>query len=265
MTILDKIVLRKKEIVKEQKAKVPEAELKDFPLFKRQTLSLVASLKNPARSNIITEFKRQSPSKGVINGNADVAAVTIGYTQNGSACLSVLTDADFFGGKSEDLIAARVNEIPILRKDFIVDTYQILEAKAIGADVVLLIAACLTPKQVIAFTDYAHELGLEVLLELYSENELGHIYDKVDLVGINNRNLKTFEVDIHNSIRLLGLLPKDKPAIAESGISHPETVKTLMDAGFYGFLMGEHFMKTDDPAKAFADYYQALKELTDEG
>lgn len=265
MTILDKIVERKKEIVAEQKTKISESELRSYPFFKRETFSLVASLRNPTRSNIITEFKRQSPSKGVINGNADVVTVTKGYTSNGSACLSVLTDTDFFGGKNEDLIAARVNEIPILRKDFIVDEYQILEAKAIGADVILLIAACLTREQVVVLTDYAHGLGLEVLLELYAEDELGHIYEKVDLVGINNRNLKTFEVDIQNSIRLLGLLPKDKPAIAESGISHPETVKELMDAGFGGFLMGEHFMKTDDPAQAFADYYQALKVLTHEG
>lgn len=264
MTILDKIVVRKKEIVAEQKVKVSETELRNYPYFNRRTFSLVASLKDPSRSNIITEFKRQSPSKGVINGDADVVSVTKGYTQNGSACLSVLTDTDFFGGKNEDLVAARVNEIPLLRKDFIVDAYQILEAKAIGADVILLIAACLTPDQVIVLTDYAHGLGLEVLLELYSEEELGHIYEKVDLVGINNRNLKTFEVDIQNSIRLLGLLPKDKPAIAESGISRPETVKELMDAGFEGFLMGEHFMKTNDPAKAFADYYQALKTLTHE-
>lgn len=265
MTILDKIVERKKEVVAAQKAKVSELELRNYPLFGRETFSLVASLQNPNRSNIITEYKRQSPSKGIINGNADVVEVTKGYTQNGSACLSVLTDTDFFGGKDEDLIAARVNEIPILRKDFIVDEYQILEAKAIGADVILLIAACLTPEEVIRFTDYAHGLGLEVLLELYSDEELGHIYEKVDLVGINNRNLKTFEVDIQNSIRLLEHLPKDKPAIAESGISHPETVKILMDAGFAGFLMGEHFMKTNNPAKAFADYNQALKQLTDEG
>ncbi|PZP44001.1 MAG: indole-3-glycerol-phosphate synthase TrpC, partial [Pseudopedobacter saltans] len=203
-------------------------------------------------------------SKGVINSNADVVEVTKGYTENGSACLSVLTDTDFFGGKNEDLITARVNEIPILRKDFIVNEYQILEAKAIGADLILLIAACLTPEEVVRFTDYAHALNLEVLLELYSEEELGHVYEKVDLVGINNRNLKTFEVDIQNSIRLLDRLPKDKPAIAESGISDPETVKELMDAGFTGFLMGEHFMKTTDPANAFKDYYHALKQLTNE-
>jgi|GEM_PF-124845 len=264
MTILDKIIERKKEIVAAQKEKKSETELRNYPLFARKTYSLVASLADPNRSDIITEFKRQSPSKGVINGDADVVEVTKGYVRNGSACLSVLTDTDFFGGKNEDLIAARVNEIPILRKDFIVDTYQILEAKAIGADVILLIAACLTPQEVATFTDYAHDLGLEVLLELYSGEELGHIYEKVDLVGINNRNLKTFEVDIDNSIRLLSHLPKDKPAIAESGISHPDTVKTLMNAGFKGFLMGEHFMKTNDPAQAFADYYQALKMLTDE-
>lgn len=264
MTILDKIVGRKKEIVAAQKEKVSESELRNYPLFGRKTFSLVESLANPDRSNIITEYKRQSPSKGVINGEADVVEVTKGYTQNGSACLSVLTDTDFFGGKNEDLIAARVNEIPILRKDFIIDEYQILEAKAIGADLILLIAACLTPDEVVRFTDYAHDLGLEVLLELYSGEEVGHIYEKVDLVGINNRNLKTFEVDIQNSIRLLNSLPEDKPAIAESGISDPETVKELMDAGFTGFLMGEHFMKTNDPAQAFFDYCSALKNLVHE-
>ncbi len=265
MTILDKIIERKKEIVAAQKAKVSEEELRAYPLFGRATFSLADSLNNPNRSNIITEFKRQSPSKGVINGDADVVNVTKGYTQAGSACLSVLTDTDFFGGTNEDLIAARVNEIPILRKDFIVDKYQVLEAKAIGADIILLIAACLTPQEVIDLTDYTHSLGLEVLLELYSDEEVGHIYEKVDLIGINNRNLKTFEVNIQNSIQLLHLLPKNKPVIAESGISHPETVKELMEAGFSGFLMGEHFMKTNNPAQAFEDYYNELKTLINEG
>ena len=264
MTILDTIIERKKEIVAAQKKVISESDLCNYPFFPRKTFSLVNSLADPTRSDIITEFKRQSPSKGIINGNADVVDVTKGYTSGGSACLSVLTDTDFFGGKNEDLIAARVNPIPILRKDFIIDTYQILEAKAIGADVILLIAACLTPEEVVVLTDYAHDLGLEVLLELHSEEESGHIYSKVDLIGINNRNLKTFEVDIDNSIRLLNILPKDKPAIAESGIDNPQTVKTLMDAGFSGFLMGEHFMKTSDPAKAFKDYNQALKQLIDE-
>lgn len=261
MTILDKIVAEKKVHVARQKELVPEAVLRAGRHFGRRTHSLVASLCDPWRSNIITEFKRRSPSKGIINADADVGAVTSGYAANGSACLSVLTDTPFFGGKNEDLEAARINEIPILRKDFIIDEYQILEAKCIGADVILLIAACLTPQRVQELTDYAHQLELEVLLELYSEEELGHIYEKVDLVGINNRDLKTFEVNIQNSIRLLKHLPKDKPAIAESGIGDPKTVKELSGAGFAGFLMGEHFMKTADPAGAFAEYLAALKAL----
>lgn len=261
MTILDKIVAQKRIEVAQQKELVSTKELENHPNMGRVTFSLKDSIVHPERTGIITEFKRQSPSKGVINGNADIVEITTGYTQNGSSCLSVLTDEVFFGGHVEDLRSARVNQIPILRKDFMIDAYQVLEAKAIGADVILLIAACLTPQKVKELTHVAHDLDLEVLLELYTEDELDCYDDSVDLVGVNNRNLKTFEVNINNSINLLNKLPKNKLSIAESGIQDPATVVELKKAGFNGFLMGEHFMRTSAPHLAFKEYVAQLKSL----
>lgn len=264
MTILDEIVVEKKKHVAAHKALTSLSQLEQLSAYGRTCYSLVDSLANPDRSNIITEFKRKSPSKGLINSDADVVNVTKGYAANGSACLSVLTDTPFFGGKDADLQAARINEIPILRKDFMIDTYQVFEAKALGADVILLIAACLSKQQIIELTDCAHSLGMEVLLELYGSDEIAKVYAEADLIGVNNRDLKTFKVDIDNSIRMLKDLPTGKPFIAESGIQKPETVIQLEHAGFGGFLMGERFMATSDPAKAFGEYYQTLKSLQNE-
>lgn len=259
MNILDRIVAYKKEEVKARKAHVPEAELRTMPLFGRETLSMKAFLQDPDRTGIIAEFKRQSPSKGVINARADVLEVTRAYTQQGASALSVLTDTSFFGGSTEDLLKARVNEVPVLRKDFMVDEYQILEAKAMGADVILLIAACLTPAEVQRLAAFAGSLQLEVLLELHDESELEHICDETELVGINNRNLKTFTVDIDRSLKMAGNIPGNKIKIAESGISSVANIELFRENGFSGFLIGENFMKEKDPGAAFAAFVRELK------
>jgi len=259
MNILDQIIEHKRVEVAQRKEAVPVATLERSPLFGRQVLSLKQFLTDPARTGIIAEFKRRSPSKGVINDQVDVVTVTKGYTAAGASCLSVLTDSAFFGGSPEDLQRARVNEIPILRKDFIIDEYQIIEAKAIGADVILLIAACLTPGEVQRLAKFARRLGLEVLLEIHNEEELEHICDATEIVGVNNRDLKTFTVDIQRSIDLSKRIPEDKLLIAESGISKIETILHMKDAGFTGFLIGENFMKEKDPGAAFGAFVIELK------
>jgi indole-3-glycerol phosphate synthase len=258
MNILDQIVAQKElEVAKRKQISSIDA-LKAAPLFNRSCFSATAFLKDPERTGIIAEFKRKSPSKGVINGTADVVQVTGAYAKHASA-VSVLTDQDFFGGEPADLIAARVHAIPILRKDFMIDAYQVYEAKAMGADLILLIAACLSKESVHLLAILAKSLGLEVLLEIHDDSELGHICDEVDLVGVNNRNLKTFEVSIQTSLNLINKIPSNKLAIAESGISDVNTIVTLRNAGFKGFLIGENFMKEADPSIAFADFVNQLK------
>ena len=251
MNILDKIIEYKKTEVAERKMLFSEKDLKNTPNFYRNCFSLIEKFNQNNTTNIIAEFKRKSPSKGFINEFADVVEVTKGYTNAGAACLSVLTDTDFFGGSTADLKAARVNQIPILRKDFIIDEYQITEAKAMGADVILLIAACLSVKEVKRLSAFAVELGLEVLLELHDETELGHICDDTILVGVNNRNLKDFIVDINASLEMAKKIPYNKIKIAESGISDPAMINVFKAAGFKGFLIGETFMKESNPALAF--------------
>ena len=258
MNILDTIVARKKEEVKSQNQKIGRDDLQKTALFSRETLSLRSFLADKERTGIIAEYKRRSPSKGIINDEVSVEEVTKAYAQHASG-MSVLTDTDFFGGTTEDLVKARFNQVPILRKDFMIDEYQIIEAKSIGADVILLIAACLKPNQVKQFASLAKQLGLEVLLEIHNEEELEHICDEVDFVGVNNRNLKTFTVDINTSLQLIHKIPTNKPAIAESGISDVNTIVTLRNAGFSGFLIGEHFMKEPNPMIAFADFVEQLK------
>jgi len=259
MNILDTIIESKKVEVKRQKALIPVAELETSIFFTRPTFSLKQSLLDANKTGIIAEFKRRSPSKGIINATADVVEVTRAYTDNGASCLSILTDEHFFGGTAEDLRKARVNNIPILRKDFIIDEYQITEARAMGADVILLIAACLTPARVAELAIFAKQLQLEVLLEIHTEEELQHICDATEIVGINNRDLKTFTVDINRSIELGKKIPADKIKIAESGINNIETICTFKTAGFKGFLIGENFMKEPEPTIAFADFVQQLK------
>jgi len=259
VNILDKIIEYKKSEIEKRKAKMRISELEKSFYFNKKTLSLKESLWKGERTGIITEFKRCSPSKGIINDKVDVVDVTTSYTENGASALSVLTDENFFGGSNEDLIEARINEIPILRKDFIIDEFQITEAKSIGADLVLLIAACLAAAEVKRLAAFAKSLGLEVLLELHDEKELEHICDEVDLVGINNRNLKTFEVDIERSLQMAEKIPADKIKIAESGINSVEDILLFRQNGFRGFLIGELFMKEADPGVAFEEFVNALK------
>lgn len=259
MNILDTIVAQKKKEVAERKQQVPVAELEKGRFFANETLSLKSFLLDSARTGIIAEFKRKSPSKGIINDRVTVEEVTQAYAQHGASGISVLTDQEFFGGSLDDLLAATINEVPLLRKDFMIDEYQLVEAKAYGAEVILLIAACLTPAEVKTMAGVARGLGLEVLLEIHNEEELGHICDAVDLVGVNNRNLKTFTVSIDTSLALINKIPKEKPAVAESGISDVDTIVTLRQAGFTGFLIGENFMKQASPSIAFADFVNQLK------
>lgn len=258
MNILEKIIEYKKAEVAERKTRTSIPALETTDLFKRKTLSLKRSLSDPTKTGIITEFKRKSPSKGIINDKADVVAVTKAYTQLGAAGLSVLTDTHFFGGSTEDLQKARVNQVPILRKDFVIDEYQIVEARSMGADVILLIAACLDPGTVKRLAAFAKSLQLEVLLELHAEEELGHICDDTEIIGINNRNLKTFVVDIDHSLRMAEKIPAGKTKIAESGISSAANIKRFKEHGFKGFLIGEGFMKETDPGKAFKRFVDEL-------
>ena len=211
------------------------------------------------KSGIIAEFKRKSPSKGIINDQSDVLEVAKNYEKYGASGISVLTDSDFFGGDFEDILKIRNEiQIPILRKDFMVDEYQFYEAKSIGADVILLIAACLSRVQVQEFTELSHELGLEVLLEIHTEEELKYFNENIDLVGINNRNLKDFKVDLQHSVDLKNLLPAETLSIAESGIYSFDDFKFLTNKGFDGFLMGEYFMKNENPGKKFEEFVSNL-------
>ncbi|MGI9582059.1 indole-3-glycerol phosphate synthase TrpC [Chryseobacterium sp. RRHN12] len=253
MTILDKIIERKKEEVASAQSKMHLDHLKDSALFRRKTISLKESVKN--KNGIIAEFKRQSPSKGIINNTVEPLEVISAYENFGASGISILTDRDFFGGDLTDIVNVREQiTIPILRKDFMIDEYQFYEAKSIGADVVLLIASCLSPDQVQEFTDLAHELKMEVLLEIHTEDELKHFNSKIDLVGINNRNLKDFKVDLQHSVQLKNQLPKGVLSVAESGIYSLEDFRFLKEKGFDSFLMGEYFMKNTNPAKAFEEF-----------
>jgi indole-3-glycerol phosphate synthase len=258
MNILEEIIAYKKNEVAKQKTMMRVDQLEKFGFFNEPSLSLKASIKDRSKTAIITEFKRKSPSKGIINDAADVFEVTSDYTAAGASGLSVLTDSKFFGGSTDDLIKARINRIPILRKDFIIDEYQLIEAKSIGADVILLIAACLTPQEVRTFAARTKQLGMEVLLEIHDEEELGHICDEVDLVGVNNRDLKTFTVDLEQSIKLGDKIGKGKLRIAESGINSPGNLKYLQQHGFDGFLIGERFMKEQKPGRAFKKFVEEL-------
>ncbi|MFI5124360.1 MAG: indole-3-glycerol phosphate synthase TrpC [Chitinophagales bacterium] len=259
LNILEKIIAYKREEVRQRRQETPVAVLERSPFFTREVFSLKKFLADPAGTGIIAEFKRRSPSKGIIHPTASVEAVTAGYARYGAAAISVLTDAPSFGGSTEDLIRARVNPLPLLRKDFTIDEYQIAEARAMGADAILLIAACLTPAETRKLASFAKSLGLEILLEIHQESELDHDGDDVDVVGINNRDLKTFTVDINRSIALAQRLPEHKMLVAESGIRDVETICALKSAGFNGFLIGEQFMKEPDPAIAFASFVDHLK------
>jgi indole-3-glycerol phosphate synthase len=262
MNILDTIVERKRTEVAERKQRKPLEVIKADALYTRKTISLVEGLSRPYASGIIAEFKRKSPSKGIINDRVDPVEVTKAYQAAGASAVSILTDAYFFGGHDQDVVRARqVLDIPILRKEFIIDEYQVHEAKALGADLILLIAACLSKEEVVRFSTLARSLGLEVLLELHDEDELEHVCATVDLVGINNRSLKTFDVNIARSLRMAGQLPKDKLKVAESGIDDPAQVKLFRENGYSAFLIGENFMKTNDPGMALHEFRNQIELL----
>ncbi|HUQ97225.1 MAG TPA: indole-3-glycerol phosphate synthase TrpC [Chitinophagaceae bacterium] len=262
MNILEKIIAQKRVEVAARKAAIPIATLEGYPDFKKVSYSLKQALRDETKTGIIAEFKRASPSKGNINVTAQVEIVTADYTKGGASGVSVLTDENFFKGSLHDLAVAIKNVVPVLRKDFMIDTYQLVEAKAYGASVVLLIAACLSPIEVKKLAGDAKKLGLEVLLELHDETELEHICTEVDLVGINNRNLKTFSVDLEQSIRLAGKIGSHFLKIAESGINSAADVVFLKQQGFDGFLIGERFMKEKDPGVAFKTFVSELKLIT---
>ena len=251
MTILDTIAAHKKEEVALKKSLVPAGALRDFPLFNRETQSLKASLK--ARSyGIIAEHKRRSPSRSVINQKVPLPEVVKGYQDAGAGGISILTDSTFFGGSLEDLLLARAcTGLPLLRKEFILEPYQILEAKAYGADAILLIAALLESDRIAELSEVARDLGLEVLLEIHDAGELDRCPpESADLIGVNNRNLKTFEVSLQTSRDLAEAIPKSALAVSESGLGSPEDILELSGLGYHGFLMGESFMKESDPGFA---------------
>lgn len=263
MNILEKIIEHKRNEVEEAKKQMPAEHLKRSPFLKRPVISLKSSLLDKRLSGIIAEFKRASPSKGEINTEIAIEPVVSGYAKYGAAGISVLTETNFFKGSIEDFCRARAAapEVSLLRKDFIIDEYQILEAKAIGADVILLIAACLSKEQTLELAKFAKSLNLEVLLEIHEESELENFNQYIDIAGINNRNLKDFTVDIENSKKLAAALPENIVKIAESGISNPETIVDLKTAGFSGFLIGENFMKDSNPVEAFYNFSHTLSML----
>lgn len=259
-TILDTIIaVKRREVEKFKPLSSIERFERDGFFWQIRNRSLVQSLLLPGSTGIIAEFKRKSPSKGWFKTKElEVEPVVAAYNKS-AAGISVLTDDEFFGGDMDDLIQTKVvTDVPVLRKDFIIDKWQIAEAKAFGADVILLIAACLTPAEVKEFAAYANSIGLESILEVHNEEELGHCCDEVSMVGVNNRNLKTFEVDVNTSLQLIDKIPPGKPAIAESGISSVESIVTLRNAGFKGFLIGENFMKEEQPGKAFEEFVNNL-------
>ena len=258
---LETIIQNKKKELEEKKQNISQVDLEKSMFFSFPTKSLKNSL-IASKTGFICEFKRKSPSKGYFHQNIQAKDVVFEYKKAGASGISILTDKKFFAGKIEDILEVREKlQLPILRKDFILEEYQILETKSIGADVVLLIAECLTKQQIQKFTDFAHSFNLEVLLELHSKEELSKIYDKIDLLGVNNRNLKTFSTDIKNSVRLYPFLPKQIIKISESGLSETKDIKTLREIGYNGFLIGENFMKAEKPGQKCREFIQNLEPL----
>jgi indole-3-glycerol phosphate synthase len=262
MDILDKIIAHKEKEVEERKGLYPTKLLEKSIYFESEVVSLKKYLLREDKIGIIAEIKRKSPSKGMIHETVSIEQTSISYMQGGASAISILTDSEFFGGKNDDLTMARkFNYCPILRKDFTIDEYQIVEAKSIGADAILLIAAALSPVRLKELALFAKSLGLEVLMEVHNMEELkSHLNEHLDVVGINNRDLKTFKVQIETSIELADSIPDQFVKISESGISTPETVIDLMSHGFQGFLIGEYFMAHGRPGAACADFIQKVKK-----
>ena len=260
MNILDQIIETKLKEVADRKALYPVKLLEQSIHFEAPTLSLKKYLQRPDKSGVIAEIKRKSPSKGMINQYISVERVSIGYMQAGASALSVLTDKAYFGGDNEDLQVAReYNYCPILRKDFTIDEYQIIEAKSIGADAILLIAAALPTERLKKLANFAQSLNLEVLLEVHSLEELQNSQGvNAEMIGVNNRDLKTFATDIATSKLLAEHIPDGIVKVAESGISSPVAVNELKKYGYEGFLIGEAFMKHSRPDEACAAFINEL-------
>ena len=255
--ILEEIVAYKKNEVEQFKKELHQIYLEGRVEILKN--ALIPSMKNAlmkSDTGIIAEFKRKSPSKGWINEAATADKVPISYQENGAAAISILTDSHFFGGSNvyvRTAIASKVR-IPVLYKNFIIDEYQIYQAKVCGASAILLIAACLTKEQCRQLIAKAHELELEVLLEMHNEEETEYAELEPDMYGINNRNLDTFETDVNNSFQLIERLPAEGVKVSESGISDPDTIRQLRACGYKGFLIGETFMKEADPGLALKNF-----------
>lgn len=260
MNILDQIIATKKKELAEVRSRVGVSALEKSAYFARVPLSLTDFIRRRDKTGIIAEFKRKSPSKGMFNGEAVIGETTRGYVEAGASGLSVLTDNVYFAGSNDDLVKAReINQVPILRKDFTIDEYQVIEAKSIGADAILLIAAVLDPVKAQHLASLAHSLKLEVLLEVHDESELEMTEGvEADLIGVNNRNLKTFEVSIETSKRLAPMIRQGVVKVSESGISDPAAIRDLQKHGFEGFLIGESFMKTGNPGEAAKEFMTRL-------
>ncbi len=260
MHILDKIVMAKRREVDLKKSLIPIQQLEKSLLMQRDTVSLAQRL-SQSKSGIISEHKRRSPSKAAINTNMSVENVIKGYTEAGVSGISVLTDGQFFGGSLDDLLLARASSsCPLLRKEFIIDEYQLIEARAYGADVILLIAAILSPDRIRSLSGLASDLGLEILLEVHNLEELERsLFPEIDMIGVNNRNLKTFEVSVENSLELTDKIPDRFLKISESGIDSIETIKKLRSCGYRGFLIGEQFMRSEHPGESARAYIEKLE------
>ena len=260
--ILTQIIVNKRKEITRQMEAVSIKQLEAIATMRERTSknSLSRSIMT-SPTGIISEFKRRSPSKGWINREADARKIAGEYAQAGAAALSVLTDKEFFGGNEGDLIKARLSapSTPILRKDFIISEYQVLQSVTIQADAILLIAAALEKDECKHLAEKAHSYGLEVLLEIHSDEELDYVTDCIDLIGVNNRNLGSFHTDVENSFRLAEKLPQGIPHISESGISSAESILSLRQAGYNGFLIGESFMKTENPANGLKTLIEKLE------
>ena len=260
MNILDKIVVDKRKEVALKKELIANSQLESSVLFDGPVISLIHALQN-SDTGIIAEHKRRSPSKSVINQSLNVQDVAKGYEDAGVCGMSVLTDGKYFGGSLDDLLLVRsACNLPLLRKEFIVDEYQIIEAKAYGADVILLIAAILSREEIKQFSELAKSLHLDVLLEVHNEVELQKsIMPSLDMLGVNNRNLKTFEVSLETSKKLSEQIPDDFVKVSESGISSVKAIQELKPYGYQGFLIGENFMKTDNPGQSAKQFIAKIK------
>jgi indole-3-glycerol phosphate synthase len=263
VSILDDILDDTRDLVARRKRETPVSELENRPLYdEHEPLSLAEALKERGMS-FIAEIKKASPSEGVIRPNLKPAQVAQQYAQHGAAALSVVTEPTYFQGTIEHLPWIRAHvDIPLLRKDFIVDPYQLVEARAHGADAVLLIATALEAPQLYDLHQAADELGLSCLVEVYAQEDLDVIdFDQVQLLGVNNRNLHTFEVDIENSLRIFEQVPRSVGRVAESGLSAPEPLVRLRQHGVNAVLIGTHFMRADHPGEALSDLRDRAKEL----